>query len=55
MTYMHEGRQVILIAGGGERPGPGAPIESVAVAGATRPAPRHPPRKSELLAFALPE
>ncbi|MDE2691233.1 MAG: PQQ-binding-like beta-propeller repeat protein [Acidobacteriota bacterium] len=54
MTYMHEGRQYILIAGGGERPGPGTPVEAVAVAGATRPTPRHPPRKSELLAFALP-
>ena len=27
MTYMHQGRQYILVAGGGETPGPGVPIE----------------------------
>ncbi len=54
MTYMHEGRQYILIAAGGERPGPGVPVEAVAVAGAVRPTRREPPRKAELLAFALP-
>ena len=55
MTYMHEGRQYILIAGGGERPGPGAPIEATAIADAPARPKRQPPRKSELLAFALPE
>ena len=55
MTYMHEGRQYILVAGGGERPGPGVPVEATAAVGAAPPPPRQPPRKSELLAFALPE
>lgn len=55
MTYMYEGRQYILVAGGGERPGPGVSIsEALAAGGAERPATRQPPRKSELLAFALP-
>ena len=55
MTYMHEGRQYILVAAGGERPGPGVPVEATAAVGAAPPPPRQPPRKSELLAFALPE
>ena len=54
MTYLHEGRQYILIAGGGERPGPGPSIASTAIADAPPRPPRQPPRKSELLAFALP-
>ncbi len=55
MTYTHEGRQYILIAGGGERPGPGPSIATTAIADAPPRPRRQPPRKSELLAFALPE
>ncbi|MEE2775479.1 MAG: PQQ-binding-like beta-propeller repeat protein [Acidobacteriota bacterium] len=55
MTYMHDGRQYLLIAGGGERPGPGTPISQTASTGSKAPpAPREPPRRSEMLAFALP-
>ena len=55
MTYLHEGRQYILVAGGGETPGPGVPIERAVAAGpdgSSRPAPVKA-RKSWLLAFAL--
>ena len=55
MTYMHEGRQYILVASGGERPGPGIPVEATAAVDAAPRPKRQPPRKSELLAFALPE
>jgi len=55
MTYMHEGRQYILIAGGGERPGPGPSIAKTAIADAPPRPRRQPPRKAELVAFALPE
>jgi len=54
MTYVHEGRQYILVAGGGESPGPGVPVEAVARPNAERP-PRPPPRRAELVAFALPK
>ncbi|MDX1385915.1 MAG: PQQ-binding-like beta-propeller repeat protein, partial [Thermoanaerobaculia bacterium] len=55
MTYLHEGRQYIAIAGGGERPGPGLDISQRARPGAEEPEDRLPPRKSWLLAFALPQ
>ena len=55
MTYMHEGRQYILVASGGESPGPGVPVEATAAVDAGPRPKRLPPRKSELLAFALPE
>ena len=55
MTYMHEGRQYILVAGGGKRPGPGVPIErAVAARGRDSAASQLAGRKSELIAFALP-
>ncbi len=57
MTYLHEGRQYILVAGGGETPGPGVPIEEAVSAGPGGSDRRTPAtaRKSWLLAFALPE
>ena len=55
MTYLHEGRQYIVVAGGGETPGPGVSIERAGASGGGESATRRlPPRKSELLAFALP-
>ena len=56
MTYMYEGRQYILVAGGGETPGPGVPIEQAVSAGPGGSSRRQtaPPRRSWLLAFALP-
>jgi quinoprotein glucose dehydrogenase len=54
MTYQHEGRQYILVAGGGENPGPGPPIEATAAAGSETRRASPTARKSELLAFALP-
>ncbi len=57
MTYMHEGRQYILVAGGGETPGPGMSIERAVQAGPERNSARPSAagaRKSWLLAFALP-
>ena len=54
MTYLHDGRQYLVIGGGGERPGPGVNISQTARAGAKETVSRREPRKSELLAFALP-
>ena len=56
MTYMHEGSQYILVAGGGEVPGPGVPIEQAVSAGPGASSRRQtaPATKSWLLAFALP-
>ena len=54
MTYMHQGRQYIVVAGGGESPGPGTPIEQAVSAGPNRRRAPADVRPSYLVAFALP-
>ncbi len=55
MTYMHEGRQYIVVAGGGESASAGVPIEQAVSAGPSRRNTPQDTRPSYLVAFALPQ